>query len=278
MTLWSRALAVLLVLPMLALAAPERIVALTPHSVEMLYAIGAGERIVATVSYADYPEAAKAIPRVGRHDHLDLEQIMLLEPDLIVLGVNDTAAQLYQQLQLLGVPIVDSGVDAIDEVPDRLETLGELTGNASQAKQVAAEFRHQLKALRSRYRHQSPVPVFLQVFPEPLITTANGWLSQIISDCGGDNVFDGAENGMTSEYPQISVEQVLVRQPQLIIRPHHGGMDLDAMDWSRWPEIPAVAGNHILDMDGDTLNRTGPRVLIGMAQVCQAIDDVRGQL
>ncbi|MFI3246485.1 MAG: cobalamin-binding protein [Ferrimonas sp.] len=249
----------------------QRILALTPHSVELLFAIGAGDRIIGTVSFADYPEAAKAIPRVGNYAHFNREQLLNLQPDFIVVGVSDTASPLMAQLQSLGVPIFNSSVERIEQIPHRLEELGQQLGLQATAQQAAEQFRQHHQYLRNRYQQRPSVPVFWQISPAPLMTIGAGWQSQMLRDCGGINVFDDALSG----YPQINMEQVLLRQPQVIIRPEHAGLISSQLDWQQWPEIPAVAEQRILTLHGDLISRTGPRILQGLEAICQALEQAR---
>ncbi len=251
--------------------AGQRILALTPHSVELLFAIGAGDRIIGTVSFADYPEAAKAIPRVGNYAHFNREQLLNLQPDFIVVGVSDTASPLMAQLHSLGVPIFNSSVERIEQIPHRLEELGQQLGLQTAAQQAAEQFRQHHQQLRSRYQQRPQVPVFWQISPAPLMTIGAGWQSQMLRDCGGINVFDDAPSG----YPQINMEQVLLRQPQVIIRPEHAGLISTQLDWQQWPEIPAVAEQRILTLHGDLISRTGPRILQGLEAICQALEQAR---
>ncbi|SDJ77935.1 vitamin B12 transport system substrate-binding protein [Ferrimonas sediminum] len=257
-----------------ALAVPQKLVALSPHSVEMLFAIGAGDRIEATVDYADYPEAAQAIPRIGRFDYLNMEALMLLQPDLVVLSIEDTSAPLIERLRSLGLPVFDTSVTRIDEIADRLEQLGQALGLEAEGHKQAGEFRLRLAQLRQQYRQQAPVKVFYQVWPEPLTTVSGGWMNGILADCGADNVFADGE----ADYPQVSMEQVLVRKPEIILKPeYHGNSNQEVVDWRVWPEIPAVANDQIVPIEGDLVHRTGPRVLEGMALVCRKIDTARRQ-
>ncbi|TKB50275.1 cobalamin-binding protein [Ferrimonas sediminicola] len=271
-----RTLLLLMLLMLLMLLAPSaeamRLVVLSPHSVEMVYELGAGDEILATVDYADYPEAARAIPRIGRHDHLNLERLLELQPELVVLSFDDTSDAILARLNALGVPLFDTGVTSVDQVADRLQALGAAIGRPAQGQSSARQFRERLARLRQQYRHRTRVKVFYQVWPEPLTTVSGGWMNGILADCGADNIFaDGV-----AAYPQVAMEQVLMRMPELIIKPFaHGGRNQQAVAWDSWPEIPAVKHGHLAQIDGDLLHRTGPRVLEGMARVCQLVEQVR---
>ncbi|WP_298442793.1 cobalamin-binding protein [uncultured Ferrimonas sp.] len=251
---------------------PMRIAAMSPSSVELLFAVGAGEQIVATVEYADYPPAATQIPRVGRYNHIDMEALLLSQPDLVVVAKADTNAELLQRLALVGVPVIDSSVSQLEQIPVVLRQLAAISGHKAQGEQVAEQFQLRLQQLLQRYQQRQPVTVFYQVWPEPLTTVAGGWIEQMLSSCGGSNVFASA----LADYPQVSVEQVLVAAPQLILKPTHQGFsNSESQPWQQWPEIPAIKQQLQLTIDGDLVHRNGPRALDGLAQICQRIDQAR---
>lgn len=254
-------------------SASPRLVVLNPYSVEMLFAIGAGDTIIGTVEYADYPKEATKIPRVGRYDFIDFEAMMLLNPDAVVIDSKSMSPQLISRLESLGFVLIDTYVSQLEQIPERLQQLGKKTGLEGQASNAAQKFTQTLVALKQQYQNKAPINVFFQIWPEPLTTSASSWLNEIIEGCGGKNVFGDS----VSEYPQVSVEQVISASPEVIIKPVHGDINQVSSEWQVWPEIPAVTNNHIFNIDGNLVHRTGPRVLTGMAQMCEMINAARLQ-
>lgn len=251
-----------------------RLVVLSPHAVEMLFAIGAGDTIIGTVEYADYPSAANDIHRIGRFDFIDYEAVMLLQPDAIVVNTSTTTAPMQARLKQLGFSLIDSSVTELKDIPLRLRELGELTDHVTQAKQSADQFKKTLQDLKTSYQNRNPINVFYQIWPMPLTTTASSWMNEIFAGCGANNVFGNS----VSDYPQVSLEQVLTSTPEVIIKPiYHGNSNQEAIDWIEWPEIPAVANKQIITIQGDLIHRTGPRVLKGMQQVCEIVNQARNQ-
>ncbi|WP_169307146.1 cobalamin-binding protein [Ferrimonas sediminicola] len=258
--------------PLTALAGLPTIAALTPHSVELLYEVGAGEQIVATVEYADYPEAARSIHRVGRHNQMDFEALMALQPDLVVLGISDTSLHFVTRLRELGFTLIDTSVDEVAEIAPLLARLGRETGHERRGREVAARFQAEYRRLKRDYAGRTPVPIFYQLWSEPLMSASSGWMDGLIADCGGVNLFADTP----AEYPQVSIEQVVAASPQGIIVPTNHGLEENSIErWLDWPEIPAVANGQIHPVNSDWLHRTGPRILKGMAQMCEAIERVR---
>lgn len=252
----------------------QRLIVLSPHAVEMLYEIGAGDNIIGTVDYADFPVAAKQIRRIGRHDYINYEAIMQLNPDRIVVSSSSTSAPIITRLEELGFTLVDSSVKQLDQIPSRLIELGAITGRELEAKESAARFSLTLADIKAQYQDLSPVDLFYQVWPAPLTTTSSSWMNEIFTSCGANNVFANT----ISEYPQVSLEQVLTTTPEIIIKPiHHGNSNQESVDWHKWPELPAVANKQIITIEGDLVHRTGPRVLQGMQQICEIVARARIQ-
>ncbi|MBR9727949.1 cobalamin-binding protein [Shewanella intestini] len=251
-----------------------KLVVLSPPVVEMLYEIGAGDNIVGTVNYADYPEAANHIPRIGHHNYINYEALMLLQPDAIIVNSTSTAAPMLARLKELGFTLIDASVNKLEQIPARMRELGKLTGHNTQAKASADKFSATLVHLRQTYQDLPKIDLFYQVWPNPLTTASSNWMNEIFSGCGANNVF--ANN--ISDYPQVSLEQVIATYPDIIIRPdHHGTQVQNAVNWLDWPEIPAVANGQIYPIKGDIVHRTGPRVLQGMLKICQQVAQARAQ-
>ncbi|MEJ6519650.1 cobalamin-binding protein [Shewanella bicestrii] len=262
----------LALLPITAMAEPaKRIIALSPHAVEMLYAIGAGESIVAATDYADYPEAAKKIPSIGGYYGIQIERVLELNPDLIVVWDTGNKAEDINQLKSLGFKLYSSSPKTLEDVAKEIEELGALTGRTEQASQVAADYRNQLLQLRSENAAKSEPKVFYQLWSTPLMTVAkNSWIQQIIGVCHGKNVFYNA----ASDYPQVSLENVLMTLPEVILQSEEEG-NVKGVDWSKWTEIPAVKNQHIYQLNADLLHRATPRALLGVKAVCDALDKAR---
>ncbi|WP_299491296.1 cobalamin-binding protein [uncultured Shewanella sp.] len=249
----------------------KRIVALSPHAVEMLFAIGAGKLIVGTSDSSDYPEAAKAIPRVGGYYGFQIEKIIELNPDLIVTWQGESNQEGLARLRELGFHLVNSDPKTLLDVADDLERLGALTGHELQANKRAADYRQALSQIKQQNSAKKDIKVFYQLWSTPLMTVAkNSWIQQIITVCHGKNIFYDAKN----EYPQVSEESVLLKAPEVILQSQDEGNVL-GVDWSRWPEIPAVKHHHIYQLNADLLHRPSPRTLLGIKALCDTLDDAR---
>lgn len=251
---------------------PQRIIALAPHLVENLYSIGAGERIVGSSDYADYPPAALKIPRVSHYSGVDIEKILSLKPDLILAWRSGTPAADLTRMQQLGLPVVVTDIRDLTELGSHIQLLGQLTGTSGQADLLAKQYLQQLEQLKLQYQHAKAVLTFYELWGNPLTTAANqAWPAQQLKLCGASNVFAAA----VGDYPQIGLEQVLVRDPALIIQPISANEKRQLVNWQQWPAIKAVQQQQIIQPNADVLHRTTLRMLPGLKQLCQQIDQVR---
>ena len=142
LTLW--------LLPAYVFAAPQRIVSLTPHITEMLFAIGAGKQVIATDQASDYPDEVKQLPKVANYQSLNSESLLAVKPDLVV-AWGSTQALMQQQIQALGIPMLLLKSQHLDDLPVELRLLGDKTGHSEQANQLAA----QIETKFAIYRQQT---------------------------------------------------------------------------------------------------------------------------
>ncbi len=254
-------------------APARRVVSLAPHITEDLFAIGAGDRLVGTVDYSDYPEAAKKVPRVGGYSRVDLEAVAALKPDLVIAWQSGNAAAQVGKLRSLGMPVFVTQPNRIDDVAASLEAFGELTGTTPTAKAAAAAFRERLAALRARYGGRPTVRAFYEVWHQPLMTVGG---RQIISDvihlCGGENVFAN----LTAMAPTVTAEAVIAADPEAIVASGMGEARPEWLDeWRRWPALTAVARGNLFFIPPDQIQRHTPRLLDGAERLCQQLEQAR---
>lgn len=251
----------------------QRIVALAPHIVEMLFEIGAGDKIIGTVDYADYPKAALDIERVGGYYGLQIERVLALKPDLVLAWKSGNKMADLEQLERLGLNVAYSEPGKIEDVARELKKFGVLVGEQENAELSASRYQKRLASLKSRYQGQKKLKVFYQLWPEPMMTiNKNTWIHQVIETCAGDNVF--ANN--STDYPQIGVENVLVTMPEIIILPdERSDKEVPVIDWKKWQQIPAVKHDRFISVNADLLHRFSPRMLNGVENLCSDIDNFR---
>ena len=258
----------------ITLAAPaRRIVSLAPHVTELLFAAGAGDRVVGGVDYSDHPPAARKLRTVGSYTHVNVEAVLALEPDLVVGWRAGNRPEQLQQLEQLGLPVYRTDPQKLADIPAALRSLGRLAGTADQADTAAHAFEAGLAALAASHRAARRVRVFYQVWDQPLMTVGGGhWIDQAIALCGGENVFAG----LRTSTPTVSLEAVLAAAPEVILAGGMGGKEPAWLaQWQQWPNLPAVRAGHLHAIDPDWLQRAGPRLLLGARAVCSALDQAR---
>jgi len=260
----------------ITLAAPaQRIISLAPHVTELLYAAGAGDKIVGTVDYSDYPEAAKKIPRVGDNKALDLERIVALKPDVIIVWRHGNAQRQLESLSGLGIPVYYNEPKRLTDVPLAIETFGVMAGTEATAQAAAGAFRAQLETLRRRYSDRPPVKLFYQVWSRPLMTlTGKHLVADAFRLCGGVNPFADLE----SLAAPVGTEAVVAADPEVVISTSMGKNGPDGLEmWSKWPRMMAVARGNLFVLDGNLINRHGPRILQGTEKICEQLDAARAK-
>ena len=199
----------------LLLPAPaKRVITLAPHLAELMYAAGAGDLLLATVEYSDYPAEAEELPRIGDAFRFDLERIMALDPDLVIAWHSGNPLAAQASLEDLGLPVWKTEVLAPADLADLLEALGRATARQDSAHTAARETRERLAKLEAAHGDARPVSYFYQVAERPLYTV-NGQhlISQGLAICGGVNIFDGLPNLA----PQVAHEAVIAANPQALI-------------------------------------------------------------
>ncbi|WP_293746149.1 cobalamin-binding protein [uncultured Paraglaciecola sp.] len=251
----------------------QRIIALAPHIVESLYAIGASEQIIGTTAHADYPKAAEDILRVGNYARLQIEKIIQLKPDVIIAWKTGNPSDDLARLEKYDPKVIYSDPQTLEDVGNELIMLGKITGREATANSVAKDYLTKLQEIRQAYAGQQKVSVFYELWSRPLRTVANqAWPQQQIALCGASNPFADAKD----DYPSIGLEQVLVTLPQVVVQPsQHSADSPDGLNWPQWQHIPAVKNNFIFHPNADKVHRMTTRMLDEVVILCEQIDTAR---
>ena len=251
---------------------PVRIVALSPHLTEIVYAAGAGNQLAAVVRYSDYPEAARRLPRVGDASRIDLERVIALKPDVILGWQSGNPAGDLERLGRLGFRLFVSEPRRLPDIARLLRTIGVLAGTSDTAAGAALEFERELAFLRSRYASRAPVRVFYEIWHRPLLTVNKMHLiSDVIALCGGINVF-GESPVLT---PSVSLESVVALRPDVILG---GSSAIEPEEFSSlWRNAPVstLRSIPVRYVPADLIQRQTPRIAEGARIVCQHLDQVR---
>lgn len=233
--------------------ANERIIALAPHACEILYAIGAEQDVVGAVSYCDYPEAAKQLPRVGAYNRINVEASLALKPSMAI--VLDTSTPGIKQLEAMGVTIIQSYPQTVQGVIADIRRIGKLTGHKQQAQQLANDLQHRLDKLSSTDKQ---TPVFYEIWAKPLLTAGkNTFIHDVLKRMGLKNVF----GDVNLEAPRVNIEAVIAAKPEIIIIPSEKrNVKERILFWQKW----LGKDIRVITVNPDLVHRPGPRLLDGM--------------
>tara|TARA_B100001564_G_C20620793_1_gene662251 strand:- start:128 stop:1012 length:885 start_codon:yes stop_codon:yes gene_type:complete len=251
----------------------ERIISLAPSLTELMFAIGAGDKLKGVIEYSDFPLEAKSLPVIGRFDLLDVEKILELRPDLVIAWKGGSPKSSVEQLKKLGLTVYIAELNDLTSISIQMDKLSKLAGTANEARKSIREFNQTYESLVAEYSHRVAVKTFYQVWNNPLITVGgNELINDIIELCGGSNVF----RNIKQIAPKVSVESVLVANPEVIISSGVTTVRPDWLDnWNHWPSLTAVSKQNLFFIPPDLVQRQTPRALVGAKEMCGYIDKAR---
>jgi iron complex transport system substrate-binding protein len=255
-------------------APAQRLVALAPNLTELVFAAGAGERLVGAARFSDFPPEARPIPRVGDAARIDLERIVALRPQLVLGWKSGNQAGDIERLGRLGYAVFVTEPARLADIPRLVRVIGVLAGTARTAERAAAGFEQEIQALRARFAARPKVRVFYEVWHRPLITVNGAHvISGVIELCGGENVFARAPV-LT---PTVSLEALAAAHPEVILGgtgPDDG--DAFARQW-RESALSMLRTVPALHVNPDHLQRSTLRVVEGARVVCDHLEKIRSR-
>jgi len=250
--------------------AARRVVTFAPNLAEIMFAVGAGDRLVGVSAWSDYPRAVLELPEIGDAFTIDQEQLSLLQPDLLLVWESGMPAHTVDELRQRGYRVVAISTRNLDAVAAAMIRVGELTGQQATAEAAAQQFVDQLVALRSAYADAEPIDVFFQISARPLYTiNREHFISEIIGLCGGRNIFEDLHEFA----PSVSVEAVIDRDPEVMLAAANAG-DGAFDEWSRWPSLAADRYRNYFLLP-ETIGRGTPRLAMAGRSLCTALDRAR---
>jgi iron complex transport system substrate-binding protein len=256
-------------------APPTRIVSLAPSITETLFAIGAGSQVVGVTTFCNFPAEAAALTKVGGFtaDTLSLEAIIDLDPDLVLAGDAGQLAPL-EALKPLGIPVLLFAPGQLQEVYADIEQLGAITGHESEAATALAAMRGRIERI---VKVAADIPadqrlrVFWEVFDEPLMTAGpTTFIGQLIELAGAQNIFADA----SEEYPQVSTEAIIERNPDVIVGPDYHADKLTPELIARrpgWDQLAAVKDERVYLLNADIVSRPGPRLADALEELARIL-------
>ncbi|HEX6079701.1 MAG TPA: cobalamin-binding protein [Methylomirabilota bacterium] len=250
--------------------APARIISLVPSVTEILYSIGAQDRLVGVTDFCDYPPEARRKPHVGGMLAPSLEGMVSLKPDLVVATSAGNRQETFDQLERLRIPVYVVNPVAVADVLDLIGRLGRLTDRGEAADRTVAALRERVRAVTARVEGRPRLRVLYVLWPDPLMVPGRGSLvSELIALAGGESVTADGGDG----YPRYSLEAALARNPDIIVLASHGSerSPLSRDQWERLRQVPAIAAGRLYTIDGNLTHRYGPRIVDGLERLARFI-------
>jgi iron complex transport system substrate-binding protein len=238
-------------------APPRRIVSLVPAMTELLFAVGAGNRLVGRTRYGVHPPEARSVPSVGQGVHPSVETVVARHPDLVLVYAGSGSRAVVRELDGLGVPSLAVRHDDFADLYRNIGRLGLLTARPLAARALAARIRCELRTVARASARWPRRSVYLDVWEDPPYTVGSGsYLDSLIRVAGGRDVF----GDLPQASPRVSLEAIAARDPDVVIVPRSVRGRLDPSRRPAWRAIPAVAAGRVREVDGDLIDRLGPRV------------------
>jgi iron complex transport system substrate-binding protein len=251
----------------------QRVATLAPFLAELVYAAGAGGKLVGVSAFSDYPREARSLPVIADAGGVNREALLALRVDAVLAWKSGTPGKQIEALRQSGVNVIVVDGDRLDDIPRLLRRIGGLVGPADLAEQAAARFERELGALRAQYGSKTEVSAMLEIWHRPLITiSGKHYMSDALLVCGGRNVF--------ADYPgvapEVSIESVLKANPAAIIGAGSAQDERSFREnWLPFPALYAVKQGHLIYLEADLIQRQTPRILDGVHRLCVALEGVR---
>jgi len=246
----------------------QRIISLAPNHTEILYALGLGDRVVGVTEYCNYPPEAAVKPKVGDFITIDLEQVVGLEPDL-VLATTMHMAETVPALQERGIVVFVLDPQSVVAVLESIQKIGQLTGREDEAEALVADMQARIAAVQEKVQGAPRPKVFWELGPELFTAGPGSFVNDLITLAGGENVAADAD----SPWPQLSVEAIILKDPDVIVLADHNYGQTVEMVKERpgWEDIRAVREGNVIEIaDDDIVSRPGPRLVEGLEFLARA--------
>jgi len=239
---------------------PQRIVSLSPSNTEILFALGAGERVVGVTSYCDYPEEAKKVEKVGTFDGPNMELIKKVQPDVVLAGY--IQEELIKTLEDMGIPVIVTEAESFEAIYQSIGLIGEITGTDAKAEEIVAGMKNKIAEIEAKTRDKGKPTIFYVVWTDPLTTAGSKtYINDVIKVAGGINVAEKVES-----WANYSAEELIKDNPDMLVAALHStdeGMTKEDISKNQiFSKLECVKQGKVHVMsDDNVISRPGPRVV-----------------
>ncbi|RZN39005.1 MAG: cobalamin-binding protein [Methanophagales archaeon ANME-1-THS] len=240
---------------------PERIISLSPTNTEILFAIGAGDRVVGVTEYCNYPEEAKEREKIGGVTTVSIEKVVSLQPDL-VLGDELNGKETFERLEELGITIVGLNPENISEILDDIMLVGRITGEEKNASSLVKAMNRRIEEIKNKTSDVKRPKVAHITWHDPIWVAGSGTVQdEMIEIAGGENAFSDIKDWGT-----VSLEKFIDRNPEVIIvSVGHGVAEMAPYEYilneERLKVVDAVKNERVYTINADIASRAGPRIV-----------------
>jgi len=247
-------------------AKPERIVSLAPANTEMLFALGAGDRVVGVTSYDDYPAEVVEIEKVGDFTGPNLEAVAAADPDLVVV-TGGVQADMIAKLEQLGATVISIDPQNFAMLYEDIAELGQATGETEAAARVVAEMKDAVAEVEAAVAGEDKVTTFVEIGQNPLYTVGTGTLiDEMVVAAGGVNAVE--EPG----FVPYSTEQLVKADPEVYMATRGSMSDPSALkERAGFESLTAVKNERVYVLEDNLVSRPGPRAVLGLEQIAKAL-------
>jgi len=247
----------------------DRIVSLAPNLTEIVFAVGAGDRLVGRTRYCDYPAEAKRAAEVGDTLTPSVERIIALKPQVVLVSTASQLETFTKQVDAQNISVYVTNPQSLEDIFRSIQTLGDLFGEHERAAGVVSTLRKRSEAVTAATSQVKPARVFYQVSGEPLYTIGrDAYLTDLIRRAGGVSV----TADVPGAFPRFSDEAALASRPEAIILPSGGSMgSANSTVAAPLKNSPAVLNNRVYKINDDHLSRPGPRLADGLEEMARAL-------
>lgn len=253
---------------------PRRIISLAPSITETLFTLGLDSSVAGVTDYCDYPAAAKKKPKVGGMLNPNIERILALQPDLVLMSGSGNMRSDYDKLTSSGVTVFVSYPRSVNGVFKSIADIGALTSRTSVADSIVSRLQQRRDDLVRRAAREQKRSVLMLLSLNPIVATGSGtFLDELLALANGENIARGA----STAYPMLSREEILRRQPDVIIATNdivHSADDLSTA-YSEWKSLSAIRHGSVAIVDASIVSRPGPRIIDGLEAIIRVIHPSR---
>lgn len=251
-------------------AKPKRIITLTPHTAELAFSAGLGNKLIAVGEASDYPEEAKALETVSNYQGVNLERIIALKPDLIIAWQEGPARSQLEKLDKFGIQVIWIEENKLSDIALNIQKLSQYADDPSTGITRANSYQESLDTFKAQNQAKPKLKYLYLLSESPMMSIAGkNWTTEMFELCGGENIL----HSDLVAYPQINKEQILKNPPDVIFYSFAEKLDVQNLNWGKM--LPQSVLHNTYSLNPDWISRATSRTLSAINQICTDLDKAR---